>query len=50
VIVHNLDIFRVTAIPPKAKTPLIVDPNAELTLAVAFQRFQPIAWKGLEIS
>jgi hypothetical protein len=42
VIVDNFDVFRTCVSPPKADTPLIVDPNAELACALALQGFQTI--------
>jgi hypothetical protein len=43
VIVGNLDIERVGAFPTKADPPLIVDPDAVLTLSVFEQLFESIA-------
>jgi hypothetical protein len=40
-IVHDLDVLGTIA-PPKADAPLVVDPDAVLTDAVAAQRFKPI--------
>jgi len=49
VIVDNLDIVRVTVLPPKADAPLVVDANAVLTLSVAAQRFEPIAGRDTQV-
>src|SRR5439155_12128267 len=43
VIVDNLDIVRVSVLPPKADAPLVVDANTVLTLSITAQRFEPIA-------
>src|ERR1035438_1942674 len=42
VIVHNLDVFRIRLIPPKADSPLAIVPNAVLAPPVALQGFHPI--------
>ena len=42
-VIDDLDFVRVAAFPPKADAPLVVDANAVLTRAIAFQLFQPVA-------
>jgi hypothetical protein len=42
VIVDNFDAFRTRLSPPKADSPLIVDPNTELARARALQGFQTV--------
>jgi len=49
VIVHNLDLVRVSVLPSKADAPLVVDANAVLTLSVAVQRFEPIARRDSQV-
>lgn len=45
-IIHQRDIVRVTIFPNKDQSPLLVNPNAPVTLAVAGELLQPIAgWK-----
>jgi hypothetical protein len=41
-IVHDFDVDR-TLVPPEAKTPLVVDPDAVLSFAAAPECLQPIA-------
>jgi hypothetical protein len=43
VVVDDLDVPSLIIAPDKTDAPLVVDANAELTLAVAAQGFQPIA-------
>jgi hypothetical protein len=44
VVVHDLDIAWSGQRPDKAYSPLVVDPNAVLALAVSFERFELVAW------
>jgi hypothetical protein len=46
----NLAWTRLTLRPVKTNAPLIVDPNAELTAALAFQGLQTVAGQGREVS
>jgi hypothetical protein len=49
-VVDYFDVERVTLDPAKADAPLVIDTDAVLPLAVAFERFQPIAGRqGLSI-
>jgi hypothetical protein len=41
-IIHDFDLFRVTRPPYKADSPLVIDPQALLSLALPFQGFQPM--------
>jgi hypothetical protein len=41
-IIHDFDLFRVTLPPYKADSPLVIDPQAMLSLAIPFQGFQPV--------
>jgi len=49
VIVDDLDLVSVTILPAEADTPLIVDPNAVLAGAPAFELLEPIAGRNAEI-
>lgn len=42
-IIHDFYFFRIGSNPDKADTPLVVDANAALACAAAFQCFQSIA-------
>jgi len=44
VIVHDLNINRIRIHPAETEPPLIVNPNAVLPSAVAFESLQPIRW------
>lgn len=48
-VVHNLDIFRAHNRPAEAKAPLVVHSNAVLSSAVAFRRFESVAWWNAEV-
>jgi hypothetical protein len=43
VVVDDFDIFRSSVTPAKTDTPLIVEPDAELTQALANERLEPVA-------
>lgn len=49
-VVHDFDVTRVTVFPQEADTPLIVDPDAVLTLSIAVQRFQTIARRNRQVA
>jgi hypothetical protein len=42
VVVHDLDLVRIAAVPPEADPPLIIDPDAVLACAITAQPFQAI--------
>ncbi len=48
-IIFQPDVFGISLIPFKTKTPLIIHPNAVLILTVAFQSFQMIGRRNPEI-
>ena len=48
-VIDNFNIVRVTAVPAKTDTPLVVDTNAVLTLAIAFQSFETITWRRQKV-
>jgi hypothetical protein len=43
-IVGNLDFVRVAISPDEANPELVVDPDAELTIAIRLQGLEPVAW------
>jgi hypothetical protein len=47
--VDNLDVIRITLIPNKAHSPLIVDSNAVLPLSIPTQGFQAVSRRNPEI-
>jgi hypothetical protein len=49
-VVRDFDVVGVTLAPGKTDSPLVVDPNAVLSLAVPVQLLQPIAGKDAENS
>jgi hypothetical protein len=49
VIVNELDVVRIAILPPETDAPLIIDANAVLSRAIAFEFLQPIAWRRPEI-
>ena len=44
-VVDDLDVVGVAFRPPEADAPLIVDANAVLSLSIATERFQAVAWR-----
>lgn len=48
-IIHDRNVAGVPVAPNKADTPLIVDPNAVLSLTVSVERFQPIARRRCQV-
>jgi hypothetical protein len=48
-IVNDLNVISVAVSPKEAYTPLIIDADAALTLAVALQCFQTIPWRNHQI-
>ncbi len=49
-IVRNLDFMGSIVFPDEANPVLIVDPDAVLSGAAAFQRFQPVAGRDAEVA
>jgi hypothetical protein len=49
VVVHDLDVVRITFTPQKADTPLIVDADTVLAIPVTVQRFEPIARRRRQV-
>jgi hypothetical protein len=50
VIVHDFHVQDVTATPDETGAPLIVDPDAVLTVAIPAQSFQMISRRGRQIA
>lgn len=42
-VIDDLDIFGIACRPSETNPPLIIDPNAHLSLAFAPQEFEPVA-------
>jgi len=49
VVVHDFDIQRITILPTETDAPLVIDPDAMLSLSIALQGFQTIAWRYTKI-
>jgi hypothetical protein len=49
VVVDDLDVIRVPVLPAKADAPLIVDANAVLARAVAFELFESVARRNTQV-
>ena len=47
-IVHDFDAVRAIHFPHEANTPLVIDANAVLALAIAFQRLELITWRNAQ--
>jgi hypothetical protein len=45
-VVNELDFVSVVILPAEAEAPLVVDSDGVLTLAIALQRFEPVAREG----
>jgi hypothetical protein len=50
VAIHDLNIIRIIVYPAEVNTPLIIDGDRTLSLAVAFQGMQSVAQRHLEIA
>jgi hypothetical protein len=50
VIVHDFHIERLPIVKAEANAPLIVDADAVLPGAIAFQRLQPVSGRALQIT
>jgi hypothetical protein len=49
VVINDLDFISVAVFPPKADAPLIVDANAMLARAIAFELLEAIAGRNPEV-
>ncbi len=47
-VVHDFDAVRAIHFPHEANTPLVIDANAVLALAIAFQRLQLITGRNVQ--
>jgi hypothetical protein len=48
-IINDFHVMRIAVYPAEADSPLIVDPNAILTGAIAREFFQSIAWRHAQV-
>jgi hypothetical protein len=48
-VVDDADISRSSFKPVKTDAPLIIDANAVLPCAVAFQQLKPVAWRNAKV-
>lgn len=48
-IIYDFDLFRIILLPDKADSPLVINPQAMLSLASPFQGFQPIGRRKTQI-
>jgi len=44
VIIHDLNVMGITCRPTETDAPLVIDSDAELSLAITVQALQPIPW------
>lgn len=49
-VVTKLNLLRLACCPPKTKTPLLVNANAVLALAIASELFQPITGRNTQVA
>ena len=49
VVIDDFDIVRITFSPFKTDAPLVIDPDAMLSFAVALQGLQPVAWRHPQV-
>src|SRR5712672_4055580 len=50
VIIDTFHVERVSILPLEAQTPLLVDPNAVLSLAITLHCFEKIRWRNQEVA
>lgn len=48
-IVNDLNVVSITASPEETEAPAVIDADAVLTPAVAFKRFQAVAWRNQQV-
>jgi hypothetical protein len=48
-IVNNLNVVSITASPEETDAPSVIDADAVLTPAIAFKRFQAVAWRNQKV-
>jgi len=44
-VINYLDITSIIALPSKTETPLVIDPNTGLTVAISVEHFEGIGWR-----
>jgi len=44
-VIDNFNVMRTILTPAETETPLLIDSNAELALAVSAQGLEPVAWQ-----
>ena len=49
-IIHNFNVVRVFTVPAEANAPLVIDADAVLANAVAFQGFQAVAGRQRQVT
>src|SRR3546814_17992820 len=49
VVIDDLHVVRIAAAPAEADTPLVVDPDAVLSLAIAFEQLQPVCGRNPQV-
>lgn len=45
-VVGNFYIVGIATFPPETDSVLVIDPDTELALPIAFQSFQPVIWQN----
>jgi hypothetical protein len=49
VIISNLDLESIALPPDEANSPLVIDPNAVLALAVTREFFEAVSWRNSQV-
>src|SRR3546814_10766142 len=49
VVIDDLHVVRIAAAPAEADTPLVVDPDAVLSLAISFEQLQPVCGRNPQV-
>lgn len=49
-VIHNFHVVGISVVPAKTNAPLVVDSDAVLASAIAFQRFEPISRRRQQLS
>jgi hypothetical protein len=48
-VINDLDVVDISLSPGEANPPLLIDPDAMLSLAIAFQSLKPVVWRDLQV-
>ena len=48
-VVRDFDIVCITVLPAETYPILLIYPNAQLSLSIPFQSFEPIAWRNPQV-